>query len=268
MKTAFLETSAINYLHDHVSNAQKTKQLFASNNLIPVVGIDTIYELERCFTSKKPEKAQSLFSFLKELDPVYSCKREELYIQELDKLLSDFPVNALLNDYSKKLLTARIEKLSSGNFNSGHKEFIDGKQLFWKKLKELWRPDKIKNKLSFSFEEYKRHCLQKIEANILILQEYLINLTGKVLSKEKTMFFLKKLNSFPALRAVIYSQFYLNYLVIINAETPSEDKFTDSLQIIGASYCSNLVSHDNYLLTKLANTLNPDIQPINISSLI
>ena len=65
-QTVFIETSAINWFYDSGFDANKTNALFASQNLIPVVGMDTIYELARCFTVK-PEKAKGLFCFLKEL---------------------------------------------------------------------------------------------------------------------------------------------------------------------------------------------------------
>ncbi|MFV0820841.1 hypothetical protein, partial [Legionella micdadei] len=72
MKTAFIETSAINWLYDNsAADAQLTNHLFSSNNFIPVVGMDTIYEMGRCFKTNATDKASALFTFLKQLNPIY-----------------------------------------------------------------------------------------------------------------------------------------------------------------------------------------------------
>jgi hypothetical protein len=76
-QTAFIETSAISWFYNAGFDANKTNAFFDSQNLIPVVGMDTIYELARCFIVK-PERAKSLFCFLKELKPDYSCQRSPM----------------------------------------------------------------------------------------------------------------------------------------------------------------------------------------------
>ncbi|HAT1740213.1 TPA: hypothetical protein I8Y95_003030 [Legionella pneumophila] len=268
MITAFLETSAINWLFNNGFDSQKTSQLFSSNKLIPVVGMDTIYELGRYFTTTTPENASSLFNFLKLLKPIYSCQRAMLYNQELDNLLHGFSVDPLLGYYSEEILIERIEQFSLGIFDNMHEEFIAGRQFFWGDCREkVWSPDKVKQNLNLTFENYLKYCLLQIEDNLSILPKWMETLTGKKLSQDNAMLFLKKLNSFKALRTALYSQFYLNYLIIRNRAIPSEDKFTDSLQIIGASYFSCIVSNDKYLLETLAPNLNPDIQVFKINSL-
>lgn len=99
------------------------------------------------------------------------------------------------------------------------------------------------------------------------MQTWIEELTGRQLSESNAIFFLKKLNEFKALRTALYSQFYLNYLIINSHTIPSEDKFTDSLQIIGASYFSSIISNDKYLLNTLAPALNPNIEIIKIDFL-
>ncbi|ARG97100.1 hypothetical protein [Legionella micdadei] len=269
MKTAFIETSAINWLYDNsAADAQLTNHLFSSNNFIPVVGMDTIYEMGRCFKTNATDKASALFTFLKQLNPIYYCQRSMLYNQELDNLLHGSSVIASLGHYTAEILAERIKQFSLGIFDSIHEEFISGRQFFWDDCREkLWKPEKNKKSLSLTFDYYLQHCLKQIESNIPILQKWLEELTGKKLPAENAVCLMKRLGSYPALRTSLYSQFYLNYLIIRNQATPSEDKFTDSLQLIGASYSSAIVSHDNYLLNTLANALNPDIQIVKINSL-
>ena len=88
------------------------------------------------------------------------------------------------------------------------------------------------------------------------------------MSKENVISLLKSINTLPALRTALNSQFYLNFLIIRNQATPSEDKFTDGLQVIAASYSSVIISNDNYLINTLTPAINPDQPAINISSLV
>ena len=50
-QNAFIETSAINWLYDAGFDASQVNSLLAAEKLIPIVGMDTVYELARCFTA-------------------------------------------------------------------------------------------------------------------------------------------------------------------------------------------------------------------------
>ena len=73
LKTGFIETSAINFFCKEIDGYQANKFL-EQKRLIPIVGMDTIYELGRCFLVDT-NKAQGLFNFLNQLNPVYACTR-------------------------------------------------------------------------------------------------------------------------------------------------------------------------------------------------
>ncbi|KTD04388.1 hypothetical protein Lgee_0141 [Legionella geestiana] len=268
MKTAFIETSAINWLYENNIEPGICNQSLAANNLIPVVGMDTIYELGRTFTTSKPDTGAKLFSWLYRLNPMYSCQRERLYANELDSFLHGSPIAGLLEYYSKEVLTQRLKDFSSGIFSTIHEEFMAGRQFFWDDCREkLWSPNQVKQNRGLVFSDYLQHCLKEIVSNISILQIWLKELTGIQLPQDQANNLLKKLNSYRALRTSLYSQFYLNYLIIKNHTKPREDRFTDSLQLIGASYCSCIISHDKNLLDTLAPNLNPDIDPIRVDFL-
>lgn len=110
MKTVFIETSAINWLYHEKQDADEVNQIFKTKNMIPVVGMDTIYVLSRCFMTNVPEKGIELFKFLTQLQPVYSCQRSMLYLQERDNLLTSSPVTPLLDYYSYEILIERIKQ--------------------------------------------------------------------------------------------------------------------------------------------------------------
>lgn len=132
--------------------------------------------------------------------------------------------------------------------------------------KHLWTPNS-NTKRNLVFGDYLKHCLKQIRENISILQILVIHLTKKEFSEEHSKKLLEKIDSYPAFRTLLYSQFFMNYQIIRNGTTPKEDKFTDSLQWIGASYCSAIISNDGYLLDTLSKNIHPYIQPISIKSL-
>lgn len=256
-QTAFIETSAINWFYDAGFDANKTNVLFDSQNLIPVVGMDTIYELARCFTVK-PERAKALFCFLKELNPNYSCQREQLYIQEINSLREAKAVGAFLGYYTDEALTERMEQYSTGIFNRAHVEFIAGRQFFWDDCREkLWSSSGIQSKKGLLFTDYLSHCMEQLRSNVSIFQQWIKELTKKTLPKEDVINLFNKIENFPALRTSLYSQFYLNFLIIKNGTTPREDRFTDSLQVIVASYFSIIITNDIYIVDTLVPYLNP-----------
>lgn len=62
MKTGFIETSAINFFCNKEIDGYQAIKLLEQKRLIPIVGMDTIYELGRSFLVDT-NKAQGLFNF-------------------------------------------------------------------------------------------------------------------------------------------------------------------------------------------------------------
>lgn len=267
-QTAFLDTSTINWFYNAGLNANEANALLASRNFIPVIGMDTIYELARCFTVE-PEKAQALFCFLKALSPEYSCQREQLYTQELDRLQNGKAVDARIGCYTNEALTERLEEFSTGIFNKTNAEFAVGRQFFWDDCrKRLWSPDGIKSKKGLIFSDYLSHCMQQLRLNVSIFHQWIKVLINKIITKEDVINLFENIQKFPALRTSLYSQFYLNFLIIKNGATPREDRFTDSLQVIAASYFSLIIADDRGIVDTLVPNLNPSQQAIRALSLI
>lgn len=72
-----------------------------------------------------------------------------------------------------------------------------------------------------------------------LMTEGVLNLENKDIS-----LIMDNLDKCPAIRSFIYSQLYQEYKVAIHGSAPAEDKFTDSLQLIEASYCSEYITGD------------------------
>lgn len=256
-QNAFIETSAINWLYDAGFDANQTNALLVAEKLIPIVGMDTVYELTRCFTVN-PERARSLFYFLKQLKPHYSCQRDRLYIQELDNLRKGKAVDTRLGYYADEILTERINQYSVGVFNNTHEEFIVGRQFFWDDCRaKLWAPEATRPKKGLAFTDYLLYCMQQLRLNISVFQQWIKELTKKMPSKEDATNLFNNINNFPAFRTSLYSQFYLNFSIIKNGDTPREDRFTDSLQVISASYFSIMLTNDKDIVDTLVPHLNP-----------
>ena len=101
-----------------------------------------------------------------------------------------------------------------------------------------------------------------------MVKSYLQHLSEISLTDTVAIKLLCDLNEYPALRTAIYPQLVLNYKTEFNKATPSQDKYTDSVQLIESSYCSAIISHDNYFINILAKNLNPYIQSKSIEELI
>lgn len=267
-QTAFIDTSAINWFYNFGFDANRINFLLASQNLTPVIGVDTHYELTRCFKVNK-EKAINLCFLLKELQPNYSCQRERLYIQEIDNLIEGKPVDPLLGYYSREILTDRLDQYSLGRVNNAHMEFIDARQFFWNDCRvKLWNQEKTRPKKALIFIDYSKYCIQQLRLNLSIFQQWINLLTKKSLSEIDAIKLLDNINNFKALRTALYSHFYLNFLIIKNGNTPKEDKFTDSLQLVSASYFSVIISDDRYMIDTLVPNLNTTQKTIKVSTVM
>src|SRR5437870_1850206 len=97
MKTAFIDTCAIDFCYKEKITAADFNTALSGYDLIPVVGMYTTYELAR--SANNTVTMKNLFNLLNEINPIYYHNREFLYKQELDKLKSGYPVDNLLSHY-------------------------------------------------------------------------------------------------------------------------------------------------------------------------
>lgn len=257
MKTAFLETSAINKCLDNKINAKRLKEILKWH---PVIGNYTTYELARTFKGD-PDKTKQLFCFIKELDPIFTCSRIKLYQQEVERIKTDSIVNHLIEPSKLCALKMRIDDYCKGHFNQ--QDFIDERQTNLEENRSNWSPNSLKARINPNKMTFAKFVIDFFN-NLICTDEIkkVITLTtGKDICHSDILKFKGNMDAYPALRTLIYSHLYLNYVAVIGGGVtpPSEDKLTDQIQLAEASYCTVFVSGDDKHL-KYACKINPNIE--------
>lgn len=270
IKTAFLETSAINKCCDNHINGYQLNSLFKQNNIEPVVGMYTLYELARAHNVDL-EKAKKLFQFIQQLNPSFCYRKDLLYKWEAEKITDNKAVNYIVNSIDlREKISSRIANYSNGLFTEEDKEFEARRQASLTRDMQNWAPNTFNNEKinpnQMSFLEFVQKYFASDQQVNEIKDIIFINTKIELLSPNIDKF-KQNLTSYPALRTLIYSYLYLNYVVKTGRHTPAEDKFTDQLQLIEAAYCNIFISGDEKHL-KYANKINSQIECHSIQNYI
>ncbi|MBY0545024.1 MAG: hypothetical protein K2Q14_05690 [Gammaproteobacteria bacterium] len=275
MKTAFLDTSFINYCIDNNISISNLHNILEKNNLLPVIGIYTTYELAAC-SLKNKEKTVKLFRFVRNLNPKFSKGRECLYRMELNKLKEDQPFNPFITDeLLLQELNKRVENYSEGLEDKKLKDFITERENLLEKSRTLWQPTSpLKYKKVKNFDECVQSFLKDFAHNtekLSTLRLIFFNVTQIKYSDLILIKFVIHISTYPTLRALLLYHLYLDFLTEKSLQPQNllkKDKFTDGVQIIEASYCSALITNDKDLANLHTKNLNPNITPIYFPNLI
>ncbi len=270
MKTAFIETSAINFCFNKNISAKEFTILMEKEGLLPVIGNYTTYELARTFNNN-PYKTKVLFNFVSQINPMFSCLRDELYKMERRKLIFNTPVDHVIKSPFLQNLHQRIEDYSNGSPNEELEKFIRSRQAFLNSMRSSKKPTGLQRMYRGykSFNEFLIDILKDLETNNVKIEalNLLLNTINISLKRAYLLKFINELNSYPALRAFFYNHLYLQYLTEYNNAILKEGTFTDGLQVIESSYCDTFISHDKHLLNHQAKYLNPDLELRDIENL-
>jgi rRNA-processing protein FCF1 len=113
MKTAFIDTSAINYCYEKGLNGKEFYRILHGTGHLPLIGIHTTYELSRCFVSASLDKAKGVFNIIKDLSPIFTCRNGQLYEKEINKLINNIHVDPFIDNFLLKEMNKRIEDYSN-----------------------------------------------------------------------------------------------------------------------------------------------------------
>ncbi len=271
MKTIALDTSVINYLYDQKIEVISFNKLLLENNFIPFIGMYTHYEIFRlCMDKNKIKKTSSLFKILDDIKPVYGCPRNLLYKREAEKFRSGKHVDNLAFQEQLAEIKEILHRIDRGIFDEEDRRSINDRQNGLSKIiKIIWQPTQDDKKSRWKNKPFNAFCNKQMSNLDLvklnkILSDYLnINFSLNELNQ-----FIKNINSYPAFRTLLYSQFYITYSIIQGSgnNQPSEDRLTDSLQLIEASYCTAFLSNDKRHL-KYAKEINNNLEYFTLEGL-
>ena len=264
MKTAFIDTSVISECHRQGIAANILHEALTASKLIPVVGMYPTYEITRTITTDCLGKASQLFSFIRDLEPEFSCLREELYAMEAKKLKTDNPVDYLLCSSKKTILQKRIDNYIIGTFDQEYKDFIQIRQTGLTVSRQAWRPirnKEIRKKYNHNFNKFLSDFFSnlKFEPRKIEWIRIVISVATQqkvILADKEIIKFIDNQTSYPALRTLIYVYLYLEFLTETNNATPSEDRFTDALVMIEGAYCTTIISDDESFIHKVTTPYN------------
>ncbi len=271
MKKAFLETSAINKFFNHGMRGEQLRGFLENKSLSPVIGSFTTFELAKTFlTDNAIEKVKGFFQLIKDLNPEFSYRDDELLVMESRKIKYNLDIIPIINSERLVDLNVRINNFSQGAIDNLLEGFIESKQENMNNARLLWSPQNYNDKISEfnSFIEYRDSFLKECNINYLKyrdhLKDFLKNTAEIKLHNHHILKLLKGIHSYPALRTHFYSHLFLNF--ISRSHPPAKDKISDAMQLTEAAYFPIFISGDERHL-KYANDINPDIQLISTKNL-
>lgn len=273
MDTIFLESSAVNYISEKGLSGEQFVDILEKKSLVPVIGRYTTLELAKDILHDKVEPVKKLFYFVKSLNSIFACRRDQLYKMEEHKLRNNLIVNWQTNQEDMKIINGMIDRFCKGQFNDDDRLAIKNREIFMDSNRQKnWSTPKDPKKSSIlkgkDFETFITWFFQNITPSYI---EYLINFfrsgTSVNFNKELMEDFISNIAKYPALRTFLYSNLYLDFIAQKNPDPPAKDKFPDCLQIIEGSYCTYFVSNDTWHINS-GNRINPNVIFIRPGDLI
>lgn len=272
MKRAILDTNVISECN---ITAQNLSNILKEKNLMPVIGIYTTYEIARPIITNKPHIASQLYSFIRDLNPEFSCPRDELYFREAQKLKLGESVNDKPTNQYQIHLKQRIDDFSNGIFEQ-FKNFIHARQNSLKIALQNWKSSKNRayfKKYKNNFTQFRTDFFSNLESDpnkIEYVRNIVFNASEKkiILNDKEIKKIIHNKSEYPAIRTLIYGQLYLQFLTETNLARPSEDRFTDTILMIEGSYCDAIISGDKKFMHLHAKNINPYIETIHLKQLL
>lgn len=253
MKQVYLEPNAINRAQDAGVGGADLRANFASKDIMPIVGIHTIYELSRAFLNPDlVSVGQRNFEIIRDLAPKYAQPANIMLGQELDHFIGGIAIEPLLAHHSLRDTKEEVDQLASGVLREKGQIFITDREAeirsnfppmcagFIAKIDWLRTTNpEIFNQLR-SFEDVVSH----LESDVPLLIEGILQ--GRARPSEAAGI-TEALDGFPVLRASVRANLYLTFVCIRHKIRPGFDKLDDSRHAIEAAYFDALVTNDAQL---------------------
>lgn len=286
LKHISIDTSILNHCVDEGITPKEFNLLLEKNGYTPLLVPYVTYECAACFVDtkdpgrlvgfEKDEKGKKLFSYIKELKPDYSCRRDHLYKMECDKIKCGVGVSYLAGKILEDQVNIRIENLCCGNLTEEQKRLIIERLECLRYCRNnLFKPDNIKKYLykSANFNGVKEKIIDKYKEGDLNFINNLIEFVKMItdpyrvdITDDDVIRFANNHEAYPALRNAIFTNLYLQYSSNKHGDAPSLDKFSDFLILVESSYCSAILTNE-IKLKEHFNQINPNIRVMNFDEL-
>ena len=126
----FRESSAVNYISEKGLSGEQFVDILEKKSLVPVIGRYTTLELAKDILHDKVEPVKKLFYFVKSLNSIFACRRDQLYKMEEHKLRNNLIVNWQTNQEDMKIINGMIDRFCKGQFNDDDRLAIKNREIF------------------------------------------------------------------------------------------------------------------------------------------
>ena len=271
-KAGYLEPSAINWLVDNAPEAASAVSSLRAAGYRPVIGLHTIYELARTFLNPKNDaRGQTLFAFIRDLDPSLTPGTRKLMIQEIVSYRTGTAVLPFLDHLDQAATRAEVNRLAAVVFDGVARLFIEARerdigenypkvtQGYIRKVVELGSANREAVPRFGTFEAAASFFEPKVPS---IIRE----IVDRGISASEAAALSGQLARLPAIRSAVRANLYLMWICISKKACPAFDKLDDYRHIIEASYCDAIITQDRQLL-RTVRKINPWLEPLDVTAL-
>jgi hypothetical protein len=250
VKTAYIETSAINQVADLDCQAEKILDLVSCQGFRLATGPHTIFELARNFRGGGGKtRGQKLFSILRDLAPIYQPDPGTILQSEIEMLRYGTPVVPFLDFLETAATQALVIRLANGMFSdeddwhmsgveAAKKHELRAQQACLIPINRLREVDRTVRRLR-TFDDVWTYSERGG-----LLEPLFEETLGGVVSMAEAKELASSPSSFPAITAAVRANVYLNFIMISGGVTPGKDKLDDYKHCFEASYCDAFLTAD------------------------
>jgi hypothetical protein len=272
---AYIEASVINRSVDQGYNAISLAENLRVLGCEPVLGLNVIYELAKCFlTDQGIVRGRELFAFVDDLAPTFHRQPQYLMEQEVERFRHGTAVLPFLDYLNHVSTVMEIRRLRAGILSTQMREIIETREadiaanfqnndaLYIRQVDELRAqyPGQVRR-----FRTY-QDVLTQFDPDLHRFVEVNINRYRRLVSPDEARRIAHRIDEFPAIRSLVRTHFYFLFHCLANHIGAGRDKLGDYRHVVEASYCKALSTADGRL-TKVAPRINPDFLVLEFETL-
>jgi hypothetical protein len=259
-----IETSALNRAAKRADGLAAVRKILDRESLRPAIGTGVIYEGAKMLWSEHPvEERQRIFQLAVDLDPIYLVDLDDLISQEVRKFQRGDAVIPFLMGLDQASAKLEVARLARGE------KVVEAARFTRERENRLTRSRESDAAYVEMLQERRRsgdlahlRTLTDVAAYFRPqFPEFIRGHTKGLLDPDEATRIAARLDEFPAIRTIVNAELILLFIRIVEAQVPSRDKTPDYRHVIGAAYCTGILSADGGLLTKVS-FLNPDLRPV------
>lgn len=264
MKSAYIETTAINKAWEAGITGRQIADALTSLKLRPKTSILTLQELAKTYLDEhNKQAARELCTIVKDIKPTFIPEINYLIVWEAQKVWEGCELPVFEDSY-QEVIGEEVRKLACGILSDEARDLILGRDMqirqeipdACEEIIDSVREAKKQKPGIFkelrSFDDFLNHYKDNYADSITKhLMKNVLHVEAELLAHN--------IDDFPVLRSLVRSDLYMTFILVAHEEVPARDKTHDLKHIISASYCDTFLSADSEQI-KLVKSINPDLK--------